>query len=209
MERFKLVAPETMERAAIAAYFNELSHEEAEVHGCLNLKRFSTNGGASYDLGTWLKEVQKARTMPNTDETVPTETFLLVREYTVNYGARNLIPNQQVVGMVSARLALNYNLFNSDGHIAVSLIQGRRRLQVEEVTLYLALNLLNKRGIEVTLMTPEISGVSEDACRDLGGKLLHQHFDDVHERELKRYVMFTNLEEYEAVYDKMILEYPQ
>lgn len=209
MEQFKLVTPETMERNLIAAFFNELSNEEAEVHGCLNLKRFSTNEGASYDLEAWVKAVQKARDLPNTDEGVPTEALFLVREYTTCHGARNVLPSQQIVGMVSIRRELNYNLFNSNGHIVLSLVKGRRRLKVEEIALYLALNLLHERGIEVTLMTPEISGVSVEACKELGALFLYRGFDDVHECDIDHYILLTDTEEYDSTYDSLVLEYPR
>lgn len=208
MEQFRLVTPDEIGSEAIAAYFNDLSHEEAEAHGRLNLKRFSPNG-ESYDIDAWLKEVEKARTTPNTDEGVPTETRFLLMEYTMNYGPRNILPNKEIVGMVNIRLELNYNLFNSDGHVALSLAQGRRRLQVEEVALYLALNLLRNRDIEVALITPEISGVGEEACQDLGAKLLHQHFDDARERELQRYVILTDAEDYDGTFGKIVSEYPE
>lgn len=209
MEQFKLVKPEDMERNMIAAFFNELSHDQAEMHGCLNLKRFSTNGGASYDLEAWVKAVQKARNLPNTDEGVPTEALFLVREYTTPYGARNVLPSQQIVGMISIRQALNYNLFNSSGHIVFSLVKLRHRLKIEEVALYLALNLLHKRGIEVTLMTPEISGVSVEACKALGVHWLYRGFDDVHERDIDHYILLTDTEEYDSTYEELVLEYPQ
>lgn len=210
MERFKLVTPEEVERELIARYFNELSNKEAEVHGQLNLKRFSTNGSQSYDCKRWLETVKKACRWPNTDETVPTETMFLVREYTLNYGAKNLLPNERIVGLVTVRLALNYNLFNSNGHISVSLAPHQQsRLKSEEIALYLTLNLLKKRNIAITLVTPEVSGVSEEACVEVGGKLLHRHFDDQHEREIKRYAIMTDTKECDDDLFDLVAEWPE
>ena len=134
-ELFKHEAP-TLERKKDAIkYIKEFYRYNSNINGVGGLDRYLK------DYNGWLEHlVMRKNTIPN-EESVPSETYFLVR-----------CNDNKIVGMINIRLALNEKLRNGAGHIGYSIRPTERRKGYNKINLYLALKRCDECGIEEVLM---------------------------------------------------------
>ncbi len=126
----------TMERKRDAIkYIKEFYKYKSNINGVGGLDRYLN------DYKGWLKHLEmRKNTIPN-EETVPGETYFLVR-----------CNDNKIVGMINIRTALNEKLRNGAGHIGYSIRPTERNKGYNKINLYLALKRCNELGIEEVLM---------------------------------------------------------
>ena len=108
--------------------------------------------------------LEEERNIVPSEESVPTETFFLVREN-----------DSKIIGMINIRLAMNEKVRNSYGTIGYGIRPTERRKGYNKINLYLGLLECQKRGMkQVMLSCDKIN---------LGSAKTIQHFNGVLEKE--------------------------
>lgn len=108
--------------------------------------------------------LEKERNIVPSEESVPTETFFLIRE-----------TDNKIVGMMNIRLALNEKVRNSYGTIGYGIRPSERRKGYNKINLYLGLLECQKRGMKKVMLSCDKG--------NLGSAKTIQHFNGVLENE--------------------------
>ena len=135
MDKFKFEIP-TKEREQDAIDFiNEFYEYNSDINGTGGLQRYLDN----YD--GWLEKLEEDyKRIPN-EEKVPARTFFLVRE-----------SDNEIVGMINIRLALNERLKKYGGHIGYCIRPTERGKGYNKINLYLGLKICKEHGIKEVFM---------------------------------------------------------
>ena len=134
-ELFKHEAP-TLERKRDAIkYIKEFYKYKSNINGVGGLDRYLHNYKG------WLKHLVERKNTVANEETVPSETYFLIR-----------CNDDKIVGTINIRLELNEKLRNGAGHIGYSIRPTERQKGYNKINLYLALKRCDEYGIEEVLM---------------------------------------------------------
>lgn len=158
VELFRHEAPTIERKKDAIKYIKEFYKYKSNVNGAGGLDRYLN------DYKGWLKHLEMRRnTIPN-EESVPSETYFLVR-----------CNDNKIVGMINIRLALNEALRNGAGHIGYSIRPTERRKGYNKINLYLALKRCDECGIEEVLMDCDKENpASARTMLALGGVLIKE-----------------------------------
>lgn len=161
VELFRHEAPTIERKKDAIKYIKEFYKYKSRVNGAGGLDRYLN------DYNGWLKHLEMRRnTIPN-EESVPSETYFLVR-----------CNDNKIVGMVNIRLALNEKLRNGAGHIGYSIRPTERRKGYNKINLYLALKRCDEEGIEKVLMDCDKENpASARTMIALGGVMIKERYN--------------------------------
>lgn len=162
MDKFKFEIP-TKEREQDAIDFiNEFYEYNSDINGTGGLQRYLDN----YD--GWLEKLEEDyKRIPN-EEKVPARTYFLVRE-----------SDNEIVGMINIRLALNERLKKYGGHIGYCIRPTERGKGYNKINLYLGLKICKEHGIkEVFMDADKENPASWKTMESLGGKNIREYYDD-------------------------------
>lgn len=158
VEKFKLVRPTIEYKEKALEYIKELYSYNSSINGVGGLSRYLEN----YE--DWLEKLEDDRNKQVTEDTVPAETYFLVRKN-----------DDKVIGMINIRLELNEKLRNTYGHIGYSIRPTERRKGYNKINLYLGLLECQKHNIDRVMITCDKT--------NLGSLKTILHFDPEFERE--------------------------
>lgn len=162
MDIFKFEIP-TKEREQDAIDFiNEFYEYNSDINGTGGLQRYLDN----YD--GWLEKLEEDyKRIPN-EEKVPARTYFLVRE-----------SDNEIVGMINIRLALNERLKKYGGHIGYCIRPTERGKGYNKINLYLGLKICKEHGIkEVFMDADKENPASWKTMESLGGINIREYYDD-------------------------------
>ena len=162
MDKFRFEIP-TKEREQDAIDFiNEFYEYNSDINGTGGLQRYLDN----YD--GWLEKLEEDyKRIPN-EEKVPAKTYFLVRE-----------SDNEIVGMINIRLALNERLKKYGGHIGYCIRPTERGKGYNKINLYLGLKICKEHGIkEVFMDADKENPASWKTMESLGGKNIREYYDD-------------------------------
>lgn len=162
MDKFKFEIP-TKEREQDAIDFiNEFYEYNSDINGTGGLQRYLDN----YD--GWLEKLEEDyKRIPN-EEKVPARTYFLVRE-----------SDNEIVGMINIRLALNERLKKYGGHIGFCIRPTERGKGYNKINLYLGLKICKEHGIkEVFMDADKENPASWKTMESLGGINIREYYDD-------------------------------
>ena len=189
---FKYEEP-TLERKQDAIdYVNELKEYGSSINGTSGLDKYLD------DYEGWLEKIDKDKSAPVTDETVPKRVYFLVR-----------CEDNKIVGMCAIRLKLNEKYMYYGRNIGYSIRPTERGKGYNKINLYLALKECKKYGIEKALLDVDANNAASWRTMEaLGG-----HMDLEMESELEGHfkVRFysidveKSLKEYSSIYEPMIV----
>ena len=171
-EKFKLVIPTIKYKEKALEYIKELYSFNSSINGVGGLNRYLEN----YE--DWLEKLENDRNRPTTEESVPAETYFLVREN-----------DNKVIGMINIRLDLNEKLRNTYGNIGYSIRPKERRKGYNKINLYLGLLECQKHNIDRVMITCNKT--------NLGSLKTILYFDPEFEREYYDYELYPG---YHQVY---------
>lgn len=173
MERLKLVKPTIEYKEKAIQYINEFYEYNSNINGVGGLARFLKN--STYE--EWLNKINDDEKREVTEEKVPTKTMFLIRE-----------SDNEIIGMVNIRLALNKKLRERNGNIGYSIRPTQRQKGYNKYNLFLALLECQKAGLKRVMLDCEKSNLgSAKTIQALGGVLEREYLD-------------THLNEVEQVY---------
>lgn len=162
MEKLIHVKPTKEYEKQAIEYIQEFYKYNSEIHGVGGLSRFLE------DYDGWLKKIEDDKNKILSEESVPAETFFLVR-----------VRDNKIVGMTNIRLALNEKLKKFGGHIGYSIRPTERRKGYNKVNLYLALLECQRHGIKEVLMDCNKDNIgSSSTMKAFGGVLIREYFNE-------------------------------
>ena len=176
MEKLKLNRPTKEYEEQAIEYINEFNEYNSEINGVGGLHRYLT------DYDGWLLKLEQDRNMVpgSVSGRVPSETFMLVREF-----------DNKLLGIINIRLMLNADLLNRGGHIGYGIRPTERRKGYNSYQLYLALRFCLNKGMDKVLITCikdnvgsaksiiNAGGILENEVIDETGIILQRYWIDV------------------------------
>ncbi len=172
----KLVFPCIEYKEKAEAFIHELYEHNSEIAGSGGLHKHLRN--SSYE--AWLKRVIADMDIANVRPgRVPSLTYFYVRE-----------EDDEVIGMINIRLALNDLLRQEGGHIGYSIRPTERRKHYGTQMLEAALKVCDVLGIHEVVLTCDKSNVaSAGVIKNCGGVLEAEFYSDGLQEEIQRYVI--------------------
>ena len=190
MERLYHVVPNESYREQAIEYINEHHRYHSDINGSGGLNRYID------DYDGWLRRLEEIRNCEATEERVPAETYMLIRE-----------SDNRLIGMCNIRSCLNERLRNIGGHIGYGIRPTERGHGYAEVNLYLALLRCQELGLEEVLLDcNDYNTASWRTMEALGGVLINTWNDQV-EGLCRRYCINVNnsINTYRERYEERIL----
>lgn len=161
---FKHIKPTKEYENQAIEYIEEFQKYKSEIHGSGGLERYLK------DYDAWLVKLEADGNRALSEETVPAETYFLVREQ-----------DNKIVGMANIRLALNERFRKFGGHIGYSIRPTERRKGYNKINLYLSLLECQKHGIKEALLDCGKDNLgSRKTIEALGGIMTREYFDTEH-----------------------------
>lgn len=190
VEKFYLERPTIARKKEAIEYINEFLENNSEIHGVGALDSYINN----YE--SWLKHLEKMRSITEIGKFVPAETFFLVREN-----------DNKIVGMIDIRLMLNDSLKKYGGNIGYSIRPTERRKGYNKINLYLALKFCQKRSLKEVLLDCDSDNIaSAKTMISLGGVLVKEGFNEISGTNIKDFVINVDeaINKYHLVYESKI-----
>ena len=182
MERLKLIKPTEEYEQQAYEYIQEFIDNNSKIHG---------TGGLDKYIGCyveWLNKLEVCRNIKQserlllTNEMVPAETFMLIREN-----------DNKLIGMIDIRLCLNKYLLNYGGHIGYSIRPTERRKGYNTYQLYLALKFCKEIGLDKVLITCNKKNLaSVKSIQKYEGILENEVYDEDDNKIVQRYWIDVN-----------------
>lgn len=172
----KLVFPNMDYKEKAVQFINEFYEYNSDIDGSGSLDKFLKK--STYE--EWVKklyaDIDIANLLPSR---VPALTYFYIRE-----------EDNEIVGMVNIRLALNDSLRKEGGHIGYSIRPTERRKHYASNLLNDALKVCDKLGIhEVILSCDKSNTASAGAIRNCGGELEAEFYSEAFKEVIQRYVI--------------------
>lgn len=216
--KFRLVAPNEKHEALagnyIADYCCSANVNDRAIFFSEDQSVYGSNGLFTHtkDYGAWLKWLELRRDVLKVDENiVPTLTFFLMREEVMRVDAKDVLPMNAIVGMISLRPEMNDVSWEYNGSIGYNVRPSMRGRGYSKIGLFLALCTCQKHGLESVLLTCNKTNLaSAQTIRALDGRLIREkHF---HERQYILQFFTIDVEnaiaKHEAEYAPWIAEWP-
>lgn len=172
----KLVLPELRYKEKAEKFIAEFYAYNSEVNGSGSLDRYLKE--STYE--EWLKKVYTDMDIANVPQTrVPALTYFYVRE-----------SDDEIVGMVNLRLALNDFLRTEGGHIGYGIRPTERRKHYATDMLTKALRVYETLGIrEVILTCDKCNPASAGVIRNCHGELTAEFYSETFREVIQRYII--------------------
>lgn len=172
----KLVFPSMRYEKKAKEYIEEFCKHKSQIHGSGGLDRYL----AESTYGEWLNKVIADIDIANIAKgRVPALTYFYVNE-----------EDDEIVGMVNIRLALNDFLRKEGGHIGYSIRPAQRRKHYATDMLKQALNACKVIGINEIVITCDKSNLaSAGVIKNCGGILQEEFYSETYKEIVQRYVI--------------------
>ena len=172
----RLVFPNISYKEKAIDYINEFIEYDSEINGSGSLDRYLEE--ETYEL--WLEKILKDMDIANIKKPrVPSLTYFYVRE-----------EDDQIVGMVNIRLALNDFLKNEAGHIGYSVRPTQRRKHYATDMLSEALKVCKTIGIREVLISCDKENIaSAGVILNCNGVLKNEFHSDTFDEDLQMYAI--------------------
>lgn len=172
----KLVFPTITYKESAIQFIQEFYEHHSEINGSGGLDRYLRD--ASYE--EWLKKVQADMDLANIAQSrVPALTYFYVRE-----------EDDQIVGMINLRLALNDFLKREGGHIGYGVRPTERGKHYATAMLRDVLKVYDTLGIkEVVLTCDKSNPASAKVITNCGGELVAEFYSDTFREDIQRYII--------------------
>ena len=190
MEKLKFIRPTKEYEEQAFEYIKEFQEYNSNINGVGGLKRYL----GDYD--GWLKKLEEDRTRIASDEKVPAETFMLIRE-----------SDNKLLGIVNIRLCLNDVLLEHGGHIGYGIRPTERRKGYATYQLYKALEFCKEKGLDRVLVTCDKNNVgSAKIIQNACGILENEIIDPTDGELIQRYWIDVKdaLEKYKDIYEPYV-----
>ncbi len=172
----KLVFPCMEYKEKAEACIHEFYQHNSEIAGSGGLHKHLKN--SSYE--AWLKRVIADMDIANVKPgKVPALTYFFVRE-----------EDDEIVGMINIRLAVNDLLRKEGGHIGYSIRPTERRKHYGTQMLNAALKVCDVLSIDEVILTCDKSNIaSAGVIKNCGGTLEAEFYSSEHQEVIQRYVI--------------------
>lgn len=172
----RLVFPNIAYKEKAINYINEFNEYGSEINGSGSLDDFLKE--STYE--KWLEKVLDDMDIANIKKPrVPALTYFYVRE-----------EDDEIVGMVNIRLALNDFLRNEAGHIGYSIRPTQRRRHYATDMLSEALKVCDTIGIKEVLVSCDKENIaSAGVILNCNGVLKNEFHSDTFDEDLQMYVI--------------------
>lgn len=172
----KMVFPTMAYKDKAIEYINEFYEYGSEINGSGALDRFLQE--STYE--EWLKKVLADMDIANNEKPrVPALTYFFVRE-----------EDDEILGMVNIRMALNDFLRKEGGHIGYCIRPTERRKHYATDMLNAALKVCDTVGIsEVILTCDKENSASAGVIRNCGGELESEFNSETFNETIQRYLI--------------------
>ncbi len=172
----KLVFPCEEYQEKAEAFIQEFYAYHSEIAGSGGLQKYLKNSTYQDWLKRLIKEMDLANVRPGR---APSLTYFFVRE-----------EDDEIVGMVNIRLALNEALRKEGGHIGYSIRPTERRKHYGTQMLEAALKACDVLCIREVILTCDKSNVaSAGVIKNCGGRLEAEFYSEANEEMIQRYVI--------------------
>lgn len=170
----KMQFPSIEYKEKAIAYINEFHEHNSPVNGSGGLNSYLQK--STYE--EWLKKIRAEIDIANIEPPkVPSLTYFYVRE-----------EDDQIVGMINIRLALNDFLRNEGGHIGYSIRPTQRRKHHATEMLKEALKVCKAIGIEKVIVSCDKSNIaSAGVIKNCGGELDGEFYSETFGEVIQRY----------------------
>lgn len=176
-ERLKLVFPCGYYQEKAREFIDEFYKFKSEIHGCGGLDRFLEE--STYE--QWLEKVTADMDIANIHAgRVPALTYFYVKEEEEN----------EIVGMINIRLALNDFLRKEGGHIGYCVRPSQRRKGYGSGMLRQALAACKVIGLNEVIVTCDKSNpASAGVIKNCGGVLDEEFYSETYKEIVQRYII--------------------
>lgn len=162
-QNFKLVTPTIEYKEKAIDFINEFYEYKSPINGCGGLDRFLKN--STYE--EWLVKIDTDFKREISEEKVPAKTMFLVNQ------------NNEIIGIINIRLALNEKLRKRNGNIGYSIRPTQRGKGYNKINLYLGLTECKKYNLKNVMLDCEKSNLgSAKTIQALGGVLEKEYLDE-------------------------------
>ncbi len=163
MEKFKLVSPALKHKEQAIEYIKEHHKYNSTINGVGGLN------GYLDDYHGWLQKLEDDRNRIADEESVPSETFFLIREN-----------DEKIIGMINIRLELNEELRKSAGNIGFSIRPTERQKGYNKINLYLGLLECQKHNLDRVMLDCDKDNLgSAKTMQALCGELEREYYDHI------------------------------
>lgn len=190
MEQLYYEEPSLSRKDDAIEFINEFYEYKSSINGVGGLNRYLD------DYEGWLEKLEEDYKEVQKENRVPARTYFLVRK-----------SDNKIVGMSNIRLRLNDVLEKSGGHIGYCIRPTERRKGYNKINLYLALQVLEKYGIEEALLDADLDNpASWKTMEALGGIRIEEYIDEYDGSESVKYAIDVSqsLKEYQNTYKSHI-----
>ena len=171
MEKLKFIRPTKEYEQQAYEYIKEFNEYNSYPNGVGGLKDYLD------DYDGWLENLEYQRNIEPSEELVPAETFMLIRE-----------SDNKLIGISNIRLTLNKQLLLHGGHIGYGIRPTERRKGYNSYQFYCDLKFCKSRGIDKVLMTCDKDNIaSKKTIQNSGGVLENEIIDPIDGEILQRY----------------------
>jgi len=177
-EKMKLVFPSGYYKEKAKDFIEEFYKFKSEIHGSGGLDRFLEEN--TYE--QWLEKVIADMDIANIPSgRVPALTYFYVNE------------EDEIVGMINIRLALNDFLRREGGHIGYCVRPSQRRKNYGTSMLKQALVACKIIGLNEIIITCDKSNVaSAGVIKNCGGVLEQEFYSETYKEIVQRYIIKLN-----------------
>ena len=161
MEKLKYIRPTKEYEKEALEYIREFIDYNSKTNGSGKLDEYINN----YD--GWLENLESIRNIKDDTNSVPSETFMLIRE-----------SDNKLIGMTNIRLKLNDKLQTRGGHIGYGVRPTERRKGYNSYQFYLALEFCKEKGIDRVLMTCDKKNIDSAKTIENNGGILENEIPD-------------------------------
>ncbi len=172
----KLVFPCMKYKQKADLFIKEFYDNKSEINGSGALERFLVQ--STYE--DWLQKVLADIDIANIEKSrVPALTYFYVRE-----------EDDEIVGMINIRLALNDFLRNEGGHIGYCIRPSERKKHYATEMLKSALKVCDAIGIKEVIVTcDKVNIASAKVIKNCGGIIETEFYSSAFKNEIQKYVI--------------------
>ena len=172
----KLVFPSLLYKEKAVQFINDFYEYNSDINGSGALDSYLKN--STYE--EWIKKVHADIDVANIPQPrVPALTYFYVRE-----------EDDNIIGMVNIRLALNDFLKKEGGHVGYCIRPTERRKHYATTMLNTALKVYDTLGIREVILTCDKANIaSAGVIKNCNGELVAEFYSDTYKEELQKYVI--------------------
>ena len=191
MDRLYHIRPDESYREQAIEYILEHRACGSDINGSGGLDRYID------DYDGWLRRLEEYRNCEATEERVPAETYMLIRE-----------SDNRLIGMCNIRLELNDRLRRCGGNIGYGIRPSERGNGYNNINLYLALLRCHEIGLDVVLLDCDDDNIASWRTMEaLGGIEINRWYSEEENSLCRRYSINVEdaINNYSELYEERIL----